>query len=172
MRTGGVFGWILIDVVHEAAFVLVEGGLDVVHRGHRRELGLGAGEGVQEAQVADLVGGDDLPVRRADQRQVAKAATAAARHGDAVRGAGGRAVESGGVGAIGVAGVEEARRLLRRREAEAAEGAVRGVPGRAHGAGAEEAGYLKLAKDGDQYILRQPRPIGDHGGAGAGRLHY
>lgn len=53
------------DIVDQVA-VGVDGALDVVHSGDGRERGLGAGDGVKEAEIGGLVGGDEPAVRRAD----------------------------------------------------------------------------------------------------------
>ncbi|XP_022685270.1 uncharacterized protein LOC111258340 [Setaria italica] len=102
---------VLVDVVRWVP-LLVRAGLDVVESGDGRERDVGAGDGVDEVQVGGLVGGDQPAVAGAEKGPVGQ------RHqgeGDLKRGAGGRAVERGGAGGEGVAGVEMARGLPRRR---------------------------------------------------------
>lgn len=57
-----VVGEVLVDVVRGVAQLVGAAGLDVVERGDGREHQMGAGDGVDEAQVGGIVGGDNPSV--------------------------------------------------------------------------------------------------------------
>jgi hypothetical protein len=153
-----------VDGVRGAA-LLVRAHHDVVEPGDGRERGLGARDGVEEVQVGGLVGDDQPAVAGAQQGPEGERGP---REGDLQRCAGGRAVERGGAGGEGAAGVEQAGGLPRRRGAEPAEGGVRRVPGGADGAGADGTRDVQRQQEADQELLRQAGPIAASDNAGAG----
>lgn len=83
----------------------------MVNSGDRRETGLGAGNGIDEAEVGDLVGGDDPTMPRTDHGVFGDHAEWE-RDSDGLASQG--AMDDGVVRGVGLTGVEQTRELLRR----------------------------------------------------------
>lgn len=129
-----------VDVVRDAPAAAVAGGEDeppapdAPERRGRRERGAGAGERVEEVRVGVPVACEQPPVRRTDDA----AGRLLVEEGHAEVGAGGRRrVEADGIVGGGGGGVQQAGRVRRRPEAEAAERGERRVPRSADGAGVD-----------------------------------